>query len=285
MTKPWEVYEAIIKDLYADNTLSVVQKIMIERYGFRASVRAYRGRLIRWGIRKYNCRKRASPSVSNSSADGGASFSSGSDAASPIMAAASAVGDARAILPRKVMKQGHADGHLALPGRLNQQYSSNHRHQIFNGADNSFDSKPKTYLSTPQHSSSGNSNDGIQYGWETPAPLFKKESDAVNLDELTSSRHGEALAAPTYFGGIAPMMQPGNGSKSSYGTGYAGTQHHHHHRSTEGGAGDGLNYYNPAPPQQQPQARGSVVGVSQVPPDVAFAAQARGYGHDGRASG
>lgn len=37
MTKQWEMYEATIKTLYAENTLSVVRQLMIEKYGFRAS--------------------------------------------------------------------------------------------------------------------------------------------------------------------------------------------------------------------------------------------------------
>ncbi|KAI0847305.1 hypothetical protein F5Y00DRAFT_263667 [Daldinia vernicosa] len=285
MTKPWDVYEATIRDLYADNTLSVVRQIMIDQYGFRAS--AYRGRLIRWGVRKYNCRKRASPSVSNSSADEGGSFTSGSDTASPIMAAAAAtaVGDARAILPRVMMKQGDADGHLAMPVRMNQQYGQSHQHQVFS-TDNSFDSKPRAFLSAPQHNSNSNGNgsssDGIRYGWD--ATLLKKDPDAADLDDFTSSPQGEALAPqPSYFSGLAAsMMQSGNGNnKPSYSTEYGGTTsaQHQHHRNTDGGS---LNYYNSLPPQQQQQqqhVRNGVVAVNQAPPHMSFAAQARGYAH------
>ncbi|RYP06871.1 hypothetical protein DL765_009327 [Monosporascus sp. GIB2] len=58
MTKQWEQYESIIRALYADTTLSNVRQIMIDQHGFKASVRAYRGRLDRWGVRKYNRRNR-----------------------------------------------------------------------------------------------------------------------------------------------------------------------------------------------------------------------------------
>ncbi|RYP10044.1 hypothetical protein DL764_000902 [Monosporascus ibericus] len=58
MTKQWEQYEEIIRALYADTTLSNVRQIMIDQHGFKASVRAYRGRLDRWGVRKYNRRDR-----------------------------------------------------------------------------------------------------------------------------------------------------------------------------------------------------------------------------------
>ncbi|KAJ3572510.1 hypothetical protein NPX13_g5023 [Xylaria arbuscula] len=37
MTKPWELHEATIKKLYAENTLAVVRKTMIDRYNFKAS--------------------------------------------------------------------------------------------------------------------------------------------------------------------------------------------------------------------------------------------------------
>ncbi|KAF3054931.1 hypothetical protein GL218_07327 [Daldinia childiae] len=277
MTKPWDVYEATIKDLYADNTLSVVRQIMIDQYGFRAS--AYRGRLIRWGVRKYNCRKRVSPSVSNSSADEGSSFTSGSDTASPIMAAATTtIGDTRAILPRVMMKQGDADGHLAMPVRMNQQYDQSHQHQVFS-TDNSFDSKPRAFHPAPQHNNNGNSNGSMQYGWDTT--LLKKDPDATDLDDFANSQQSEALAPPSsYFGGLtASMMQSGNGNnKPPYGAGYGAStpaQHHQHHRNTGSGS---LNYYNSLPSQQQ-QVRNGVVTANQVPPDMSFAAQTRGYGH------
>ncbi|KAI1758215.1 hypothetical protein F4782DRAFT_544562 [Xylaria castorea] len=83
MTKPWDLHEATIKKLYAEKTLSQVRKIMIEKYNFKASTRAYRGRLDKWGVRKYNCRRRSDcGSVSAGSPEGS---TSGSDTASPIL--------------------------------------------------------------------------------------------------------------------------------------------------------------------------------------------------------
>ncbi|KAJ2989806.1 hypothetical protein NUW58_g3283 [Xylaria curta] len=81
MTKPWDLHEATIKKLYAEHTLAVVQKIMMEKYNFKASTRAYRGRLIKWGVRKYNCRRQIDNGMmSPDSQDGSVS---GSETASP----------------------------------------------------------------------------------------------------------------------------------------------------------------------------------------------------------
>ncbi|GAW14045.1 hypothetical protein ANO14919_034370 [Xylariales sp. No.14919] len=81
MTKPWDLHEATIKKLYAENTLAVVRKTMIDKYNFKASTRAYRGRLIKWGVRKYNCRRRSDGGlISVGSPD---DSMSGSDTASP----------------------------------------------------------------------------------------------------------------------------------------------------------------------------------------------------------
>ncbi|KAI1806265.1 hypothetical protein F4811DRAFT_155469 [Daldinia bambusicola] len=324
MTKPWEAYEATIKDLYADNTLSVVRQIMIDRYGFRASVRAYRGRLIRWGVRKYNCRKRASPSISHgSSTDEGSSFTSGSDTASPIMVTSTTttttISDARAILPRAPMKQGDAtDGHIAMPMRMNQQYNPSH---IFN-ADTSFNSKlHKDFLSALQPNNgnngggSGSNSNGLQFEWETTtsaSPFLKKDPGgaAADLDGY------DRLQPPSsYFGNLATSMiqSPGNGSgsgngsgngsgsnRASYGTeGYGSStpaHRHYHHRNTNDAA-DGLAYYSPPGHHQQQQVCSStnsnnsinrnsaVVGVNQVPSDMSYvAAQARGYSHEGLAA-
>ncbi|KAI0459083.1 hypothetical protein F5B21DRAFT_457118 [Xylaria acuta] len=83
MTKPWDLHEATIKKLYAEKTLSEVRKIMIEKYNFKASTRAYRGRLDKWGVRKYNCRRRSDGgSISAGSPEGSMS---GSDIASPTL--------------------------------------------------------------------------------------------------------------------------------------------------------------------------------------------------------
>ena len=81
MTKSWDTYKNIIVDLYADRTLAEVRQIMQRDYGFDASTRAYRGRLIRWGVRKYNTR-RADGSVSGD--EDGEGASSPSDLDSPL---------------------------------------------------------------------------------------------------------------------------------------------------------------------------------------------------------
>ncbi|KAI1183613.1 hypothetical protein F5B17DRAFT_118654 [Nemania serpens] len=85
MTKQWNLHEATIKKLYAENTLAVVRKIMIEEYNFKASTRAYRGRLVKWRMRKYNCRRRSDCSSTILSADSPDGSMSGSDAASPML--------------------------------------------------------------------------------------------------------------------------------------------------------------------------------------------------------
>lgn len=37
MTKAWELHEETIKKLYAENTLAVVRRTMIDKYNFTAS--------------------------------------------------------------------------------------------------------------------------------------------------------------------------------------------------------------------------------------------------------
>ncbi|KAK5626310.1 hypothetical protein RRF57_002025 [Xylaria bambusicola] len=56
---------------------------MIDRYNFKASTRAYRGRLIKWGVRKYNCRRR-SESGSISVCSPGDSMSRSNSASPPL---------------------------------------------------------------------------------------------------------------------------------------------------------------------------------------------------------
>ncbi|KAI0025956.1 Clr5 domain-containing protein [Xylariomycetidae sp. FL0641] len=81
MTKPWEAHRKTIIQLYNEKTLSTVRETMIKRHNFKASTRAYRGRLIRWGIRKYNCKKQNGPA--RCSFSGPVDPSSGSDEDSP----------------------------------------------------------------------------------------------------------------------------------------------------------------------------------------------------------
>ncbi|KAK4111402.1 hypothetical protein N656DRAFT_160538 [Canariomyces notabilis] len=60
MTKQWERYREIIIAEYKgqNKPLHAVQRIMKEKYGFKASTRAYRSRLDRWEVHKYARRKR-----------------------------------------------------------------------------------------------------------------------------------------------------------------------------------------------------------------------------------
>ncbi|KAK4166498.1 Clr5 domain-containing protein [Cladorrhinum sp. PSN259] len=59
MTKPWDEYREIIIAEYKDQNkpLHVVQRTMEEKYGFKASTRAYRSRFDKWGIHKYTHRQ------------------------------------------------------------------------------------------------------------------------------------------------------------------------------------------------------------------------------------
>lgn len=53
MEKDWEPHREEIASLYMEHPLVTVRQIMIDQYGFQASIRAYRNRLDRWGIRRY----------------------------------------------------------------------------------------------------------------------------------------------------------------------------------------------------------------------------------------
>ncbi|KXJ96768.1 Clr5 domain-domain-containing protein [Microdochium bolleyi] len=75
MTKSWDTYRSIIIDLYSDRTLAEVRQIMQRDYGFEASTRAYRGRLIKWGVRKYNTRRPDGSVSGDEDGDGGSSLS------------------------------------------------------------------------------------------------------------------------------------------------------------------------------------------------------------------
>ncbi|KAL8358673.1 hypothetical protein RB601_009858 [Gaeumannomyces tritici] len=62
MTKTWDKHKPAIVALYkAENRpLHEVQAIMRERFNFEASIRAYRTRFGKWGLHKYNARRRHS---------------------------------------------------------------------------------------------------------------------------------------------------------------------------------------------------------------------------------
>ncbi|KAK4190924.1 Clr5 domain-containing protein [Podospora australis] len=64
MTKDWEAYKQVILEEYKtqNRPLHEVRALMEEKYNFKASIRAYRSRLDRWGITKYNRRSKRSQS-------------------------------------------------------------------------------------------------------------------------------------------------------------------------------------------------------------------------------
>ncbi|KAI0101570.1 hypothetical protein GGR51DRAFT_530147 [Nemania sp. FL0031] len=66
--RQWDLYKDTILQLYKENTLATVRKIMIERYNFKATTRAYRQRLTKWGVRKYNINSRSQDSASRPTA-------------------------------------------------------------------------------------------------------------------------------------------------------------------------------------------------------------------------
>ncbi|KAI1205474.1 uncharacterized protein F4807DRAFT_279427 [Annulohypoxylon truncatum] len=238
MTKQWDMYEATIKSLYAENTLSVVRQIMIDQYGFKASVRAYRGRLIRWGVRKYNCRRRASSDSGGSANDG--SFTSGSESTSTSMM----TNNVATTFPQS------SSGHLAMPRQLFQQPMYNpvddHQARMYHPLK-SYDTKPKPILSQPQTQVSGgnDSNNNMSYTWDTapqpPPPHSKRPSDSSHstsqdFDNLTphnnhhnhghnsgNSSSAEVMAPPTYFGGYGTPVPVPNMAAMGH------TNHHHHH--------------------------------------------------------
>ncbi|KAI1326790.1 hypothetical protein F5Y16DRAFT_374046 [Xylariaceae sp. FL0255] len=73
MTKSWDIHKAEIKKLYTEHPLAVVQQIMLEKHNFKASTRAYRQRLYKWNVRKYNSRRANGGECSLSSPEGSAS--------------------------------------------------------------------------------------------------------------------------------------------------------------------------------------------------------------------
>ncbi|KAI0863869.1 hypothetical protein F4860DRAFT_20831 [Xylaria cubensis] len=153
MTKPWDLHEATIKKLYAEKTLSQVRKIMIEKYNFKASTRAYRGRLDKWGVRKYNCRRRSDcGSISAGSPEGSMS---GSDTASPTLSQSTIE---RSHDPAPYPTGRHArvtqSGMSSIQGRSYSNMAMDTHH-----TDSEHYSRNRTHAS-PTH--------GIQYGWNIP---------------------------------------------------------------------------------------------------------------------
>ncbi|KAI6082398.1 hypothetical protein F4821DRAFT_216331 [Hypoxylon rubiginosum] len=50
MDEQWGVHEATIRALYTRNSLPEVRKIMIDQYGFKASISTYYSKFIEWGL-------------------------------------------------------------------------------------------------------------------------------------------------------------------------------------------------------------------------------------------
>ncbi|KAI6091448.1 hypothetical protein F4821DRAFT_254767 [Hypoxylon rubiginosum] len=269
MTKQWDTYEATIKTLYAENTLSVVRQIMIDKYGFRASTRAYRGRLIRWGVRKYNCRKLSDRASSPASSANDGAFSSESDSASPVLASRSGGDHALPAtdhdtthhqLQADVGRRASDGGHLAMPGRINQQYGTmvggNHQTQAYS-TDDPYGNKTKAVLSPPQSS-------GVQYEWNaTPSPLTSHNNNSTSNGVANFDNHAiananvsaDATMSPPYFTSYTQMAAPGSVSSASYAatieTSYNDVPDHSH--------GHSLRYYR-TPSQQQGHDYDGAVG-------------------------
>lgn len=264
------MYEATIKTLYAENTLSVVRQIMIDKYGFRASTRAYRGRLIRWGVRKYNCRKLSDRASSRASSVNDGALSSESDPASPILpsrgggnVAPPAVDQdaARHQLQVEMGQRAGDSGHLAMPGRINQQYETvvggDPQAQAYS-ADDSYGNKTKAVLSPPQ------SGSGAQYEWSAaPSPLTGHNNNNTSHGPNSFDNHVNTTMPPPYFGSYTQMAPPatvGNAYAATIETSYGGLPDH-----TINSHSHSMSYYR-TPPQQQGHdydgAAGQVLGGS-----------------------
>ncbi|TQN72170.1 hypothetical protein CSHISOI_03341 [Colletotrichum shisoi] len=71
MTKAWREKRAYITRLYIheNRTLNQVKAIMEEDHDFKASTRSYRQQFDKWGLAKYNCKKRTARRRSQDSGD------------------------------------------------------------------------------------------------------------------------------------------------------------------------------------------------------------------------
>ncbi|OTA98647.1 hypothetical protein M426DRAFT_28257 [Hypoxylon sp. CI-4A] len=318
MTKQWNLYEAKIKELYAENTLSVsigncfkspvvvfggIQRTQAKTRAFMSSVRAYRGRLIRWGVRKYNCRKNSDlggGGGNNSSQDGG--FSSGSDIASPTMIA---VAGAEINPGRRGLEMGRrlGEGYLAMPGRMDQQHfgfglaDNSHYAHIYN-TDSLYDTKPKPkVLVSPlplQPSPPGHGNAMSYNAWDHPPPPPRKLSGDGSSSGFDhgSGNHGDVMAPPSYFGnyhhGAAAVSSSNNNNNNPYpsppaGAAYDTAGNHHDHSG-----GSGLCYYEAPPPlapQQHHHQRGrggvNTGALGHMSPELSYAPAVRSFGTGG----
>ncbi|KAL7622339.1 hypothetical protein AAE478_007843 [Parahypoxylon ruwenzoriense] len=263
MTKQWNLYETKIKSLYAKNTLSAVRQIMLEEYGFRASTRAYRGRLIRWGVRKYNSRKyHNAPSSASSVNDG----SSASDPDSPTVLPQGVVEIAPAA-QRRVKREASAGGShlLALPVQMNQQYGSVGEPHNY-GADGPYNSsRIKVLLPSPQSGST------IQYGWSSPLTAHNGDETPSDPDSSFSS-HAEAVITPPYFGGYAQIPQQPMDSRSPYDAAISIAYEVPDHHDPSGRHGN-PGYYRP--PTHGHDGTASRMAAADLP----YAPSVRDYGH------
>ncbi|KAI0100291.1 hypothetical protein GGR51DRAFT_533104 [Nemania sp. FL0031] len=238
MTKPWDLHEATIKKLYAEHTLAEVRKMMIDKYNFTASTRAYRGRLIKWGVRKYNCRRRS---------DGGSGSPegsvSGSDTTSPTLSQPS-------------VETNHDSGRYSTSGhaRDNERRSSNLPYNNAMGMDTS-----RTY--TENYSRSAplvSPTQKIPYAWET-APIQSASPPMAyshtNMVSASGTLYGYPPISPTsstYPSAMYDSGQTDRDRRDSFpisrqydaihdGSGYSPIRDYGHgHRNTEMGSYYGM---------------------------------------------
>ncbi|KAI8631134.1 hypothetical protein F5Y19DRAFT_425206 [Xylariaceae sp. FL1651] len=185
MTKPWDLHEATIKKLYAEHTLSVVRQIMIEKHNFKASTRAYRGRLIRWGVRKYNCRRRNEcGSISASSVD---DSTTGSTTASPILSQPTV--EPTHDVARYPGVAYTKDSESRIPNQLDRSYNAMDidTSRTYPGSYG----KNRTAIS-PGHE--------VQYGWSV--------STTQSVTSPTAFSHTEITGGTTPYYGYPPLSPP-----------------------------------------------------------------------------
>ncbi|KAI2617768.1 hypothetical protein GGR54DRAFT_195268 [Hypoxylon sp. NC1633] len=289
MTKQWAMYEATIKSLYAENTLSVVRQIMIDKYGFRASTRAYRGRLIRWNVRKYNCRKRGdrAASMSASSSGGGGNDGCSSTTSDPDSPVTMVPGDlASPVAAHQHQHQmkiemgsgmgigvgrslGHGHGHLAMPEPL-----SHLQHQQEYGP---VGGQAHGYVNDSHNNNNNNNDNNDNNDTKNNILSISNMNSNCNNNDATSSSYGshshaDMVAPQQYYGGYSHNHNHGHMGEP-YATASNATT------AAPTGAGyevqrGGLGYYASPPQSRQRDAAGRVA-------ELPYAAAGREYGHDG----
>ncbi|KAI0199773.1 hypothetical protein F4808DRAFT_198964 [Astrocystis sublimbata] len=184
MTKQWDIHEATIKQLYAEKTLSEVRKIMIREYGFKASVRAYRGRLDKWGVRKYNCRRRSD--ADSASVASPASSTSGSDTASPTLSHHNTAGAGREPSPNPTSSHRRQSQY----GQSNMSGRSYSNMETSPGQiDTAQYGRNAAYVSTTQQN---------QYGYSIPPAQIASPSTTLDhYVDASASMYGYYAMSPT----------------------------------------------------------------------------------------